>query len=40
MKQTLKKIILDDNIRYTVLHNPNPNYDDVLHCAQEAVYPL
>nr|CAG4649601.1 EOG090X0BGA [Scapholeberis mucronata]SVE93820.1 EOG090X0BGA [Scapholeberis mucronata] len=25
---------------YTVLHNPNPNYDEVLHCAQEAVYPL
>ncbi len=26
--------------RYTVLHNPNPNYEEVLHCAQEAVYPL
>nr|CAG4647318.1 EOG090X0BGA [Megafenestra aurita]SVE92591.1 EOG090X0BGA [Megafenestra aurita] len=25
---------------YTVLHNPNPNYEEVLHCAQEAVYPL
>ncbi|EFX72149.1 hypothetical protein DAPPUDRAFT_216283 [Daphnia pulex] len=25
---------------YTILHNPNPNYEEVLHCAQEAVYPL
>lgn len=27
-------------IRYTVFHNPNPNYEEVLQCAQEAVYPL
>nr|CAG4648032.1 EOG090X08VB [Moina brachiata]SVE93101.1 EOG090X08VB [Moina brachiata] len=26
--------------RYTVFHNPNPNYEEVLQCAQEAVYPL
>jgi hypothetical protein len=25
---------------YTLLHNPNPNYDETLHCTQEAVYPL
>nr|CAG4635001.1 EOG090X0BGA [Alona affinis] len=25
---------------YTLLHNPNPNYEETLHCAQEAVYPL
>nr|CAG4648162.1 EOG090X0BGA [Moina brachiata]SVE93202.1 EOG090X0BGA [Moina brachiata] len=25
---------------YTVFHNPNPNYEEVLQCAQEAVYPL
>lgn len=25
---------------YTMLHNPNPGYDHVLHCTQEAVYPL
>nr|CAG4646497.1 EOG090X0BGA [Macrothrix elegans] len=25
---------------YTVMHNPNPNYEGVLHCSQEAVFPL
>ncbi|XP_066599686.1 JNK1/MAPK8-associated membrane protein [Prorops nasuta] len=25
---------------YTLLHNPSPNYEDTLHCTQEAVYPL
>lgn len=25
---------------YTLLHNPNPNYEVTLHCTQEAVYPL
>lgn len=25
---------------YTMLHNPNPNYEHTLHCTQEAVYPL
>ncbi|XP_015591184.1 JNK1/MAPK8-associated membrane protein [Cephus cinctus] len=25
---------------YTLLHNPNPNYEMTLHCTQEAVYPL
>ncbi|KAK4311663.1 hypothetical protein Pmani_016861 [Petrolisthes manimaculis] len=25
---------------YPLLHNPNPNYEGVLHCTQEAVYPL
>ena len=25
---------------YTLLHNPNPNYEETLHCGQEAVYPL
>lgn len=25
---------------YTLLHNPNPNYEATLHCTQEAVYPL
>ncbi|KAK7794477.1 hypothetical protein R5R35_004700 [Gryllus longicercus] len=25
---------------YTLLHNPNPNYSETLHCTQEAVYPL
>ncbi|XP_066996645.1 JNK1/MAPK8-associated membrane protein isoform X3 [Anabrus simplex] len=25
---------------YTLLHNPNPNYEETLHCTQEAVYPL
>lgn len=25
---------------YTLLHNPSPNYDKMLHCTQEAVYPL
>nr|CAD7573491.1 unnamed protein product [Timema californicum] len=25
---------------YTLLHNPNPDYADTLHCTQEAVYPL
>ncbi|PSN44720.1 JNK1/MAPK8-associated membrane protein [Blattella germanica] len=25
---------------YTLLHNPNPNYDETLHCTQEAIYPL
>lgn len=25
---------------YTLFHNPSPNYEDSLHCTQEAVYPL
>lgn len=25
---------------YTLLHNPAPNYEKVVHCTQEAVYPL
>ncbi|XP_017793682.1 PREDICTED: JNK1/MAPK8-associated membrane protein [Habropoda laboriosa] len=25
---------------YTLLHNPSPNYEETLHCTQEAVYPL
>lgn len=25
---------------FTMLHNPNPNYEETLHCSQEAVYPL
>ncbi|KAG8228607.1 hypothetical protein J437_LFUL009312 [Ladona fulva] len=25
---------------YTLFHNPNPNYDETLHCTQEAVFPL
>ncbi|XP_049778192.1 JNK1/MAPK8-associated membrane protein [Schistocerca cancellata] len=25
---------------YTLLHNPNPDYAETLHCTQEAVYPL
>nr|CAG4643433.1 EOG090X0BGA [Ilyocryptus agilis] len=25
---------------YTLMHNPNPNYEETLHCSQEAVYPL
>lgn len=25
---------------YTLLHNPTPNYDNKIHCTQEAVYPL
>ena len=25
---------------YTFLYNPNPNYDHVIHCTQEVVYPL
>lgn len=25
---------------YTLFHNPNPNYENTLHCTQEAVYPL
>jgi hypothetical protein len=25
---------------YTLLHNPSPNYDQRVHCTQEAVYPL
>ncbi|CAH0383632.1 unnamed protein product [Bemisia tabaci] len=25
---------------YTLFYNPNPNYEIVLHCTQEAVYPL
>nr|CAG4638667.1 EOG090X0BGA [Cyclestheria hislopi] len=25
---------------YTLLHNPNPNYEETLHCTHEAVYPL
>ncbi|XP_075222540.1 JNK1/MAPK8-associated membrane protein isoform X2 [Lycorma delicatula] len=25
---------------YTLLHNPNPNYEETIHCTQEAVYPL
>ncbi|XP_046422757.1 JNK1/MAPK8-associated membrane protein isoform X2 [Neodiprion virginianus] len=25
---------------YTLLHNPNPDYEKTLHCTQEAVYPL
>ncbi|KAL3287169.1 hypothetical protein HHI36_001648 [Cryptolaemus montrouzieri] len=25
---------------YTLLHNPDPNYEETIHCTQEAVYPL
>nr|CAG4645742.1 EOG090X0BGA [Lynceus sp. MCZ IZ 141354] len=25
---------------YTIFHNPTPNYQETLYCAQEAVYPL
>lgn len=25
---------------YTLFHNPSPNYEETLHCTQEAVYPL
>ncbi|KAJ8673181.1 hypothetical protein QAD02_004443 [Eretmocerus hayati] len=25
---------------YTLLHNPTPNYETMLHCTSEAVYPL
>jgi hypothetical protein len=25
---------------YSFLHNPNPNYEETLHCTQEVVYPL
>lgn len=25
---------------YTLLHNPSPNYEETLHCTQEAAYPL
>uniref|UniRef100_A0A0K2TXC8 JNK1/MAPK8associated membrane proteinlike [Megachile rotundata] n=1 Tax=Lepeophtheirus salmonis TaxID=72036 RepID=A0A0K2TXC8_LEPSM len=25
---------------YTALHNPNPNYEEIIHCTQEAIYPL
>ncbi|KAL7301444.1 hypothetical protein TKK_0005884 [Trichogramma kaykai] len=25
---------------YTLMHNPSPNYENTLHCTQEAVYPL
>lgn len=25
---------------YTLFHNPSPNYEEKLHCTQEAVYPL
>jgi hypothetical protein len=25
---------------YTLLHNPNPQYEETLHCTQEAVFPL
>lgn len=25
---------------YTLLHNPQPDYRETLHCTQEAVYPL
>lgn len=25
---------------YTLFHNPTPNYEQKLHCTQEAVYPL
>nr|CAG4644220.1 EOG090X0BGA [Lepidurus arcticus] len=25
---------------YTMFYNPNPNYEETLHCTQEAVYPL
>ena len=25
---------------YTMMHNPSPNYEETLHCSQEAVYPL
>lgn len=25
---------------YTLLHNPNPNYEASIQCTQEAVYPL
>ena len=45
------KEILDSNIKhklysiifnYTLFigQNPNPNYEETLHCTQEAVYPL
>ena len=25
---------------YTLFYNPSPNYEERLHCTQEAVYPL
>lgn len=25
---------------YTLFHNPTPNYEETIHCTQEAVYPL
>ena len=25
---------------YSLFHNPSPNYEETLHCTQEAVYPL
>lgn len=25
---------------YTLFYNPTPNYEKLLHCSQEAVYPL
>nr|ACO10195.1 JNK1-associated membrane protein [Caligus rogercresseyi] len=25
---------------YTALHNPNPNYEETIHCTTEAIYPL
>lgn len=25
---------------YTLLHNPSPEYQQTLHCTQEAVFPL
>uniref|UniRef100_A0A1B6CWC5 Uncharacterized protein n=1 Tax=Clastoptera arizonana TaxID=38151 RepID=A0A1B6CWC5_9HEMI len=25
---------------YTLFHNPNPNYENTIHCTQEAVFPL
>lgn len=25
---------------YPIFYNPHPNYEETLHCAHEAVYPL
>lgn len=25
---------------YTLFHNPRPNYENILYCTQEAVYPM
>ncbi len=25
---------------YPIFYNPNPNYEETIHCSHEAVYPL